>query len=33
MYGDPEFLKASIRSSEIVALPILKEFGLLVGEK
>ena len=32
-YGDPEFLKASIKSSEVVALPILKEFGLLVGEK
>jgi tripartite-type tricarboxylate transporter receptor subunit TctC len=32
-YGDPEFLRASIKSSEIAALPILKEFGLLVGEK
>lgn len=32
-YGDPEFLKASIKGSEIVALPILKEFGLLVEGK
>jgi tripartite-type tricarboxylate transporter receptor subunit TctC len=32
-YGDPQFLKAAITSSEALALPILKEFGLLVGGK